>query len=625
MHSFMAVIWNDQSPEARDRAACVKQAVLETLGAPGRAVLRTGMAVFNLSAEPAQSRLLPVRDGPGEPAGALIGSLFANSSGHGVSRRISEIDAGSSRRLLESGGTACLADYWGNYVCLVRTLRGAAVLTSPSSAIPCFALEQDGLTFVFSHLETCAGIDLTRLTLNAGFVSALLVYDKIQNGETGFNEVRELLGGQRLTIEPGGWTCDTVWDPRRIASAPSAATVNEASEALGAVTRQVVRSWAACFDRVAVNLSGGLDSSIVLSCLAGDARTPPVTALHHALVSQDPKEIGYARMAAEHMGCPLVEIPVRPDMCLPDIESHPLSARPYRQFLDPDLGALFSGRVEDIADVFLTGQGGDHLFHVRRTSAGFADYLQTCGLGPGAAGQLLEAARLSGLSVWQVLRQTVLARRRGPNAMIRAIAKRRATSLSKAPLPEDLSHLVPDWARAPAGLPPGKFDQAGYLVHLFQEREVLDRPVCRRFLHPLVSQPLIELCLHTPVYVLCAGGISRGLARRAFAGDIPDTIRLRMTKGESTRYFIDQMNANRDRIIGALTTGELSRMGFVERREIETFFRRGAPEIVRYGHSLLVMYAIEAWLRQVSRKISASPLAERPAQTGRRQSGPTYP
>ncbi|MDP3459398.1 MAG: asparagine synthase C-terminal domain-containing protein, partial [Hyphomonas sp.] len=534
----------------------------------------------------------------GAPEGVFVGTLFRRTSAAPVSPRISCLEADDGARLSGSAGRSAFSDYWGNYIGLIRAAGGTAVIASPTSAIPCYFVHQAGVVFVFSHLEKCACLDLGKLTLNTGFISALLAYDKIQNGETGFNEIRELLGGERLLVTGDRLGVDTIWDPRDIARGMRAPPLQDAAAELRDTGRHVVRSWASCFGRVAVNLSGGLDSSIVLSCLAGAPGAAQVSAVHHRLVSEDPTELHYARAAAAFLGCPLTEVPVRSDAAFPAIDSHPLSVRPYRQFLDPDLVSLFGPHLPGLADAFFTGQGGDHLFLVRRTPLGFADYLHDRGPGPGAGRHLLEAARLSGLSVWKVLQETLRARGQSQSAMVRAIAKRRARMNAGGEQVREASELVPGWARDASGLPPAKFDQVGHLVHLFQERETLDRPISRRFVHPLVSQPLIELCLRFPVYLLCAGGQSRGLARRAFEGGIPDRIRLRMTKGESTRFFIDQLTLNRDQIAGALTGGELAALGFIDAGDIQSFLSRDTHETGRYGHTLLIFYVIEAWLRR---------------------------
>jgi asparagine synthase (glutamine-hydrolysing) len=112
-----------------------------------------------------------------------------------------------------------------------------------------------------------------------------------------------------------------------------------------------------------------------------------------------------------------------------------------------------------------------------------------------------------------------------------------------------------------------------------------------------MSQPLIELCLRLPVYLLSLAGVSRGLARKAFEGRLPDLVRLRMTKGEATRYFVDQLRLNLSMVRDCLMDGELVAHGIVQRRDVETFLREDQFLTHPAGRMILVYYAIEAWLR----------------------------
>jgi len=248
---------------------------------------------------------------------------------------------------------------------------------------------------------------------------------------------------------------------------------------------------------------------------------------------------------------------------------------------------------------YLTGQGGDHLFHAAETSLGLSDYLRRHGLGPDLISELTNSARLSKLSVWRVLRDTLpdMIGKTHTSSLLGAIAARR-TPLNTAALDIfDPVYAFPDWARTPGGVPPGKFDQVSGILHMIQVQERLFAEDAREVVNPLMSQPLIELCLRLPVYLLSLAGVSRGLARKAFEGRLPDLVRLRMTKGEATRYFVDQLRLNLSMVRDCLMDGELVAHGIVQRRDVETFLREDQFLTHPAGRMILVYYAIEAWLR----------------------------
>ena len=172
----------------------------------------------------------------------------------------------------------------------------------------------------------------------------------------------------------------------------------------------------------------------------------------------------------------------------------------------------------------------------------------------------------------------------------------------------DPDSVLPDWVREPLGLPPAKFDQVSILMHMTQMRDVFfpDRPI--ETVHPLISQPLIELCLRLPTYLLSCQGRSRGLIRHAFRNVIPDEIRLRMNKGHASRYFTDRVTAYRGPIIEALMDGELARRGLIQRSDVESYVRREDYRVQESGSLLLAYYAIESWL-QTWKAIAGKPVS----------------
>lgn len=142
-------------------------------------------------------------------------------------------------------------------------------------------------------------------------------------------------------------------------------------------------------------------------------------------------------------------------------------------------------------------------------------------MGPHLISELANSARLSNLSVWRVLRDTLpdMIGKTHTSSLLGAIAARR-TPLNTAALDQfDPGYAFPDWAQAPGGLPPGKFDQVSGLLHMIQVQDRLFQDGARQVVNPLMSQPLIELCLRLPVYLLSRRGV------RAFLHGILNILR----------------------------------------------------------------------------------------------------
>lgn len=599
MYSFLAMIWDTRDVIANLQADDARRSLSGSTDPRTSVYTAPGIEIFDLSTGVSAPGILPISCNDNPNGGAIFGAVFRSSPDLVPTPPISKLSSTESAALTESGGSSVISQFWGNYLAFVRHSRGVSVIAEPTSSIPCFYTERSGVTFVFSHMEKCRFLISHRWSINYNFILSLLAYDKIQNGSTGFDEIRELLGGERLNVSPGVLFTDQVWDPRPVAHDVLSPSLVEAACQLRRTVEYVVGSWGLAFPNVTVNLSGGLDSSIVLYCLTRVLDNSNLQAVHHILKSDDPVEHHYARAAAEAAGCGLTTITLAPDEIIPDVYSHPQTVRPYRQFRAPDLGARFAGNPELLGTAIFTGQGGDHLFRVRRTPLGFADYIFNNGVNGRWSAELINSARLSGRSVYAVACEALmrLTSRRHKGAMVEAIERNRTIVNSRAHRELDLRKLVPVWASHSAGLPPGKFDQLSALMHLYLIRETLDRPIVQNYVHPLISQPLIELCLRLPIYLLCAHGLNRGLARLAFRDRVPEAIRLRMTKGESTRFIVDQLVRHRDSIKSALADGELVSSGLVTDSSVEEFMKTENLQTDVLGRRAFQYFVVEAWLR----------------------------
>lgn len=598
MHAFVALIWDETDDDAHQCALRLWKLAKTDL--PPAGILEIpGCILTDLDHNDDTRKIIPLTAPQEQPAGAIYGHLYSNSERDEVSPRLNRIDSAAAAGIIGSMGGALIRNYWGSYIAILKHGPRWQVITDPTAAIPCFHMEHSGVTIVFSHLEKCPFLHRLELTINYEFLSKLLIYDKISNGETGFHQISELPGGSRLSRTPQGVTTTLLWDPRRIASDRLEPPLEQAAAMLLETTQSVIASRADGHDTVTVNLSGGLDSSIVLACLAGSAFGGDLQAVHHIVASGDPSEVRYARAAAEAAGCPLTELLFEPGPDLPDVCAHPLTVRPWRQFLSTtQLDGYPADRRGRSGPVF-TGQGGDHLFLVSETDAGFADYLTAYGPGPSAITELVSAARLSGRSVWSVAGRALRTRvtRQRESEMVRTLRTNRNPLNDSLHITLDPGRCLPPWAVHPDGVPPGKFDQLSALQHLFMIREPLDRPVLRDLVHPLISQPVIELCLKFPLYLLCSGGVSRGLAREAFRGRIPDLIRTRLTKGETSRYVIAGLQKDLPVISEALREGCLVSQGLIPRADLEKALANHQVQTGKLVRRLRMAYAIEAWVR----------------------------
>ena len=282
-----------------------------------------GLCLMDLSPAPHSRRLLPLPVG-GTVGGAIFGTLFRRSDGFEASPPLSELTAAEALRIIRSQGKALADDYWGSYIGVLATGSGSVIVADPTGAIPCFHTRRGQVSLAFSNLEMCSCLGWRHATINYAFVRKLLVYDKIQTGETGIEGVFELLAGHR--VEPGDppGTGTLLWDPRSPAAEVLDLPRPEAVALLRRMVRHVVHAWARVHGPILLNLSGGLDSSIVAACL-GELERSDIEAVHFRLVSEDPPEAHYAARAAAATRMRLHEVAIDPARPLPEPLDHPLS------------------------------------------------------------------------------------------------------------------------------------------------------------------------------------------------------------------------------------------------------------------------------------------------------------
>ena len=117
---------------------------------------------------------------------------------------------------------------------------------------------------------------------------------------------------------------------------------------------------------------------------------------------------------------------------------------------------------------------------------------------------------------------------------------------------------------------------------------------------PLLSQPIIELCLRIPSWMWCEGGKNRVVARRAFADLLPRAILLRRSKGTPDGYSMAIFNNNRNLIRSFLHEGLLAQQGMIDLGAVDQALADQSPIRGSAYSRILSFCDIEAWARSWS-------------------------
>ncbi len=239
------------------------------------------------------------------------------------------------------------------------------------------------------------------------------------------------------------------------------------------------------------------------------------------------------------------------------------------------------------------------MFYRIRNDCGATDYIATRGWSGEWLTAVRDAAQISRTTVWNVLgnvfRHTVLHRPWVPFSQPPAqdtFVRRNSCEASSVP-----RGVIHPWLRNTAGLPPGKL----WHILLLSAPADFHRPLGDdddpEPVEPLRSQPLMELCLGIPTWVMIWGGSDRLLLRIAFEKELPALVVRRLSKG-----FIDEglqavMRQNAHFMRELLLEGLLVKENILDRHKLEQSLSGGSLRGGPPPSELFAHLCTEAWLR----------------------------
>ncbi len=608
MFRYVAFVWNDEDPAARESAGVLSQRLAHREGAAGESwhsgLRGRGLQVRYTRADADSCEAYPLTGGEG----VVLGDLFARSQ-EGLSgpapRPLSPSD---SRAMLDTDGRHLIESFWGRYVAFLHDEQAGAswVVRDPSGGLPCYLVRCRGVDVYFSWIDDVIDLLDAPLEVNWPYLLAAVCFVREHSQGTALREVTQVLGGQCVETRAGLARRLFYWDPLRIADTEPIEDPREAAAAMRQCVREVIHAWASRHAHLLLSLSGGLDSSIVLACLRDAPSQPRITCFHYYPLGADLDERAFARAAAAKAGLQLIERPRDCAFSLQPLLSVHRSPEPtnYAYFLEHSrLDAQLA--AEHGAGAVAIGFGGDQLFYQECAQWAAGDFLHRRGPRPGLLRVALDAAQIDGLSLWRVLRQAASsyllherwsplqdAGRMRPLLVPAAIEQARRSAGFLHPL-----------LRHPRGAPSGKLWHAHQISQPFDFYDPIGRSGDAQRISPLYSQPLMELCLRIPTYVLTHGGWDRAVARRAFHDELPPEIRNRRHKGGIEEHLRLTLEHNRPLLRELLLDGALVREGIVDRGRLAEVLSGRATRIAAGSGEILEYAGIEAWLRRSGARI----------------------
>jgi asparagine synthase (glutamine-hydrolysing) len=599
MDRFVVMIWNQADPTRQSQVNAWSEMLQRQSPKWKRAIDRPGLRVFSYHHR---------GDGPvvtrwqGEE-GIVIGVLFER--GHEMKGRVQSLDSRAAGRVIASGGDELIQRYWGNYVALWcdPETRETTILRDPCGAVACFMTRQKGVELLFADVEDVADFPGLSFTIDWIFLQAYVHYLDVNTGNTGLKEAKELLAGQRMRVAADGEkSFSSAWNAAKVASDPNPQSFDAARDELRATAEACFTGWGKAYRNTIIRLSGGLDSSVVLTLLrhASDAK---ITAMHLVGVDYEAYELKMARLSAAKAGVELLELEIPTETNLRRALDFPRTMRPSLQTISMEVDDVMVGAAEKLgADSFMGGQGGDQLFMQQNFGAhALADYVQLKGFGPMFWQVAYETAMMRKSSVWKALGDAadsaLLHRTWRPHAFLN-----KAERVKDRLLRQEVIEAIPDtyishpWLKSAVRLPRGMAERVKEVIELHTYHTRHGYACARDDMLPLFCQPLTEFSLRTPSFVFGQDGLDRALERRAFADLIPEPVFHRTGKGGVSRTVLSQWPRNigfcRELILG----GAFVAQGWIDAALAD---RAVSLEFVSSGRgaiSIYTMFAVEAWV-----------------------------
>jgi len=597
MFRYFGFSWNAQDPAQAALALQLENSIRRADGWQP-ALYSSGVRVFAVDQQHHTNCIYPLP----QDRGVVLGRLFRRRADSSDDADL-EFSPCEGDKILRSGGQHLVDGYWGRYIAVLRSEKhGLCLLRAPSGALPCFLSHVEGMAVFFSWLEDFLAFTPEVLAPRVDWdaIAALTLLGDLGGRRTALEGVSQIMSGQ---LVPLAWDAKPInlWSPVDIARRPVEWEQDIAATQLRRRVVNCISAWSSCYDDILLRLSGGFDSAVLLGSLVAKSTGSTVTCLNYHSVGSDSDERDFARLAAQQSRVELIEKERDSTFRLQDILA--VSAMPVPAGYT---GRLDAGRIDaevaaaHSAQAMFTGGGGDQLFFQHRCTWPAADYRSIHGLGANFVRVCLDAARLADVSLWQSIWRA-LADHSPRDAQAGGIGQfftlTRRDALDSL---QDIDHYIhPDLASA-ADLPIGKFHHIQDLINPPGYYDPYLTVKAPELVLPLLSQPLIELCLSLPTWLLSCGGRSRALARRAFAHDIPREIASRQSKGGMDEHLASILQRNLPWVRELILDGRLVRTGLLDRNKLEAALAGRSSGLHTHANEIHHHIAIEVWLRKAA-------------------------
>ncbi len=473
-----------------------------------------------------------------------------------------------------SNSTKAVHRYWGGFIAVTVGADGRVVRVyrDPTGRIECWRASFAGFDLLFSHLEDVLPLISGSLTINWDYLAFHLTNRWLHNEETGYREILELLPGDELCYNCDNFSVARKWHPASFIAEPHS-TIEDARSAMRLAAERAVGNWANLYRSILLDLSGGLDSAIILGLLRRHARHPDVVGVNYVIKHAEGDEREYAKDAAELHTISVVERDPAEGLNQPSPNFALRLLRPAIRTVPLGYDSVCISAQKTLKrDTFFSGTGGDHVFYDHLSTTASVDYYRARGF-RGLLKEMHLLAQISRSTIWSAVGAMYAEIRSNDGDAVQALMRKGARYFKKNPFLTEDGFNALDYDRfvhpvvleLAQSATPSRLVQIINLIELQKHYWRYGRADEADETHPLFSQPLLEASLQTPCDWFCAGGIQRGLARSAFSDLLPESILTRRFKSSNSSHWLTAVARQLPHFRSLLLDGALAKSGLLER------------------------------------------------------------
>jgi asparagine synthase (glutamine-hydrolysing) len=551
-------------------------------------------------------------------AGLVLGEMFLRQTNilDDVPVQHAVFDEPRTREVLASQGRCLSAHYWGNYIAFIVDPKSPLrlVVNDPTGSLPCYFTEFRGVRIFFSCLPDCLALGVMRFSVNWSFVRRRTVNGISDVEAYPFTEIGSVQRGECVRFDRDGECVSRsfYWHPESFADpSQSIDDADLAARAVRATVRSCVHSLVGAHSSVLQQTSGGLDSSIVLGCVGGAPNDPQVTCYSNYVPEAPCDTRRWARCAASRLGCRHVEVACdAARLVLDEMPDLVPSVEPVSSLTHWQRGPVERRLAADCeATAVFTGEGGDSTFCATCFVLAVDCYLRRYGLGRRTWRMATLAAVRRDRTVWHVLFQALRRQWRGTSLREHRSLMAGYSQLIHAEARNSVAvqrHFPHPWFSASDKVPMESLWRLGVLAYppSFYDLSTSQRNVAPYTVSPLCAQPVIEVCRRIPVDIQFDAGKSRGLARRAFAAEVPAPILRRQWKDRPMSQSGKIIQRNLTFVRETLLDGDLCKERVLDRVAVELALRTGPTKSRALSSEILKHLDLELWIARSRRAVA---------------------